>query len=153
MFCIQNSADLELRIQNTFIARPVHFARAISLILLRSGLSKWFTIYLFLSVNVTIPLYYIFKFKKKSEDEKRCYNEKRKNKQTRAGFYYKYERVRYMHVCFKYLASSIIVCYCCILRSAAFGAKIIISFTLGSTHVTSFQQFTCLLENITDMIE
>lgn len=51
-------------IQNIFIARPVHFARAICLILLRSGLSKWFAIYLLLSVNVTIPIYYIFKFKK-----------------------------------------------------------------------------------------
>lgn len=139
-------------IQKIFIARSVHFARAICLILLRSGLSKWFAIYLLLSVNVRYR-YTTFQFLKKSKDEKRCYNEKRKNKQTRAGFYYKYERVRYMHVCFKYLARSIIVCYCCILRSAAFGAKIIISFTLGSTHVTSFQQFTCLLENITDMIE
>lgn len=71
-----------LYIQKIFIARPVHFARAISLILLRSGLSKWFTIYLFLSVNVTIPLYYIFKFKKKVKTKRDVTMEK--NKQTRA---------------------------------------------------------------------
>lgn len=132
-------------IQKIFIARPVHFARAICLILLRPGLSKWFAIYLLLSVNVRYR-YTTFQFLKKIKTKRDVTMKKEKNKQTRAGFYYKYERVRYMHVCFKYLARSIIVCYCCILRSAAFGAKIIISFTLGSTHVTSIQQCTCLLE-------
>lgn len=49
-----------LYIQKIFIARPVHLTRAICLIMLRSGLSKWFAIYILLSMNVTIPLYYIF---------------------------------------------------------------------------------------------
>lgn len=52
-------------IQKIFIARPVHFARAICLILLRSGLSKWFAIYLLLSVNVRYR-YTTFHFLKKS---------------------------------------------------------------------------------------
>lgn len=52
-------------IQKIFIARPVHFARAICLILLRPGLSKWFAIYLLLSVNVRYR-YTTFQFLKRS---------------------------------------------------------------------------------------
>lgn len=52
-------------IQKIFIARPVHFACVMCLILLRPGLSKWFAIYLLLSVNVRYPVYYISIFKKK----------------------------------------------------------------------------------------
>lgn len=72
-------------IQKIFIARPVHFARAICLILLRSGLSKWFAIYLLLSVNVRYR-YTTFQFLKKVKTKRNVTMKKEKTNKLGLAF-------------------------------------------------------------------